>query len=150
MANDLNVVTLIGRLTRDPELKTTPNGKVLAKFTLASNRTYKVGEETKEEVGFFDCVSWGKQAEVMARYLTKGKRIAVQGSLRFSKWEVEGKKGSKVEINVENFQFLDGKQDGKDASGGGSMAPSEIVDDSYSAQSGHEDTSANLDEDIPF
>ncbi len=112
MANDLNKVFLIGRLTRDPELRSTASGSYLCRFSLASNRAYykKDSEELQEEVGFFDCVSWGKQAEVISKYLKKGRRVGVDGHLRWSQWEnQEGKKQSKVEITVENFQFLDPK-----------------------------------------
>ena len=111
MANDLNRVMLVGRLTRDPELKSTSSGAVLCKFSLASNRNYYKKEgELKEEVGFFDCIAWGKAAEIISKYVTKGRRVGIDGSLRWSQWEnSEGKKQSKVEINVENFQFLDSK-----------------------------------------
>ena len=111
MANDLNRVMLVGRLTRDPELKSTSSGTVLCKFGIASNRNYYKKEgELQEEVGFFDCVAWGKAAEIISKYVTKGRRVGIDGSLRWSQWEnSEGKKQSKVEISVENFQFLDSK-----------------------------------------
>ena len=111
MANDLNRVLLIGRLTRDPELKSIGSGTVLCKFSLASNRSYYKNEgDLKEEVSFFNCVAWGKLAETISKYVTKGQRLGIDGSLRWSQWEnTEGKKQSKVEIKVENFQFLDSK-----------------------------------------
>ena len=111
MANDLNRVVLIGRLTRDPELRSTNSGSYLCRFTLASNRTiFQKDAENREEVGFYDCVAWNKLAEVISKYTQKGRRVAVDGSLRFSTWEgTDGKKQSKVEIHVENFQFLDAK-----------------------------------------
>lgn len=112
MANDINRVILIGRLTRDIELKSTNNGGQLARISLASNRSIynKSSGESKEEVGFFDCVAFGKQAETMAKYLQKGRRVCIEGSLRWSSWEgTDGKKQSKVEIAVDQFQFLDAK-----------------------------------------
>ena len=111
MANDLNRVVLVGRLTRDPELRSTNSGSYLCRFSLASNRTiFQKDAENREEVGFFDCVAWGKLAEVISKYTQKGRRVAVDGSLRYSSWENnEGKRQSKVEIFVENFQFLDTK-----------------------------------------
>lgn len=115
MANDINRVILIGRLTRDPELKSTSAGKYFCRFSLASNRSIYNREsgESRDEVGFFDCVAWGKSAETIHKYLQKGRRICVEGNLRWSSWETtDGKKQSKVEINVEGFQFLDAKQDG--------------------------------------
>lgn len=112
MANDLNRVVLVGRLTRDPELRSTNSGSYLCRFSLASNRTiFQKDAENREEVGFFDCVAWGKLAEVISKYTQKGRRVAVDGSLRYSSWEnTEGKRQSKVEIFVENFQFLDSKE----------------------------------------
>ncbi|MES0491425.1 MAG: single-stranded DNA-binding protein [Leptospirales bacterium] len=111
MANDLNRVLLVGRLTRDPELKSTNSGAYLCRFSLASNRTiYQKDAENREEVGFFDCTAWGKLAEVISKYARKGVRVGIDGSLRWSSWEGnEGKKQSKVDIHVENFQFLDSK-----------------------------------------
>lgn len=118
MASDLNRVMLVGRLTRDPELRSTNSGAYLCRFTLASNRTiFQKDADNREEVGFFDCVAWGKLAEVISKYTQKGKRVGVDGSLRFSSWEGnDGKKQSKVEIFVENFQFLDGRQESSNPS----------------------------------
>jgi single-strand DNA-binding protein len=112
MANDINRVILIGRLTRDPELKSTNGGTYFCRFTIASNRSVynKQTGESREEVGYFDCIAWGKSAEIIHKYLQKGRRIAVEGSLRWSAWEgTDGKKQSKVEIGVETFQFLEKK-----------------------------------------
>lgn len=113
MANDINRVVLVGRVTRDPELKSTNSGAYLCRFTLASNHTQFVKDgENIDHVGFYDCVSWGKLAEVISKYVQKGRRIGVDGSLRWSRWEdQEGNKRSKVEIYVENFQFLESKVD---------------------------------------
>lgn len=133
MASDINRVILVGRLTRDPELKTTSGGSFYCRFSLASNRSFykKETNETVDEAGFFDCVAWGKLAEVISKYVTKGRRIGIDGSLRFNSWEdSEGKRQSKVNIYVENFQFLESKQaDNYSASdssyGGGGSYPSE-------------------------
>ena len=115
MASDINRVILIGRLTRSPELKTTNNGQSFCRFSLASNRSIynKQTQESRDEVGFFDCIAWGKQGETIHKYLEKGRRICVEGSLRWSSWEADGKKQSKVEIQVEQFQFLDSKGEQK-------------------------------------
>ena len=113
--SDVNRVVLIGRLVRDPELKSTNTGTYFCKFTLASNRTISQKEgEKKDEVGFFDCIAWGKLAEVISKYTQKGKRVSVDGSLRFSSWEHEGRKQSKVEIYVENLQFLESSRSAGD------------------------------------
>jgi len=137
--SDVNRVVLIGRLVRDPELKSTNAGTYFCKFTLASNRTiFQKEGENKDEVGFFDCVAWGKLAEVVSKYTQKGKRVSVDGSLRFSSWEsAEGKKQSKVEIYVENLQFLESSRSAGDS-------PVE------SARNGSEVEETPFNDDIPF
>ena len=145
MANDINRVVLVGRLTRDPELRSTNSGSYLCRFTLASNRTiFQKDAENREEVGFYDCVAWNKLAEVISKYTQKGRRVAVDGALRFSTWEgTDGKKQSKVEIHVENFQFLDAK---------GSEGPAKIESaPEQSSSSGFgEAPSEPFNDDIPF
>lgn len=106
MANDLNKVIIIGRLTKDVELKQVGNTN-LCKFTIASNRKY--GE--KEEVGYFDCLCFGKLGEIITKFAHKGSRVCIDGGLRYSTWDnSEGKRQSKVEIYVHNFQLLDRKK----------------------------------------
>lgn len=108
--SDINKVLIIGRLTRDIEIKTTNNGGFVGKFSLASNRKEKSGDTWTEKPGFFDCVVFGKSAEILKQYTRKGSKLCVDGSLRWSSWEgTDGKKQSKVEIHVEGFQFLDAK-----------------------------------------
>lgn len=117
MASDINKIILIGRLTRDPELKATNSGNHFCRFSLASNRNVynKQTGENRDEVGFFDCIAWGKAGETIHKYVQKGRRICVEGNLRWSSWEgVDGKKASKVEINVEGFQFLDKQSESTD------------------------------------
>lgn len=116
MAQDINRVILIGRLTREIEIKTAGQSQI-AKFSLASNRSEKRGDTWSEAVGFFDCVLFGKRAEVLQKYTQKGSKICVEGSLRWSSWEgTDGKKQSKTEIHVEGFQFLDAKPQGEQQS----------------------------------
>lgn len=112
MANDLNRAVLVGRLVRDPELKSTSGGTYFCRFTLASNYSAKSGDSYVDKVNFIDCIAWGKSAEALHKYAQKGHRVAVDGALRWSSWEAEGKKHSKVEIQVEAFQFLQPKKDG--------------------------------------
>ena len=112
--SDINKVIIIGRLTRDIEIKTTNNGGFVGKFSLASNRKEKSGDTWTEKPGFFDCVVFGKSAEILKQYTRKGSKLCVDGSLRWSSWEgTDGKKQSKVEIHVEGFQFLDAKPQGE-------------------------------------
>ncbi|MCM8822500.1 MAG: single-stranded DNA-binding protein [Candidatus Omnitrophica bacterium] len=105
----LNKVFLIGRLTRDPELRYTPSGSAVASFGLAVNREYTTKDGSKkEDPCFVNLVVWGKRAEVCAEYLKKGSMIFVEGRLSYRKWETQDKeKRSTIEVSVENFQFLD-------------------------------------------
>lgn len=150
MANDINRVILIGRLTRDPELKSTNSGNYFCRFSLASNRNIynKQTGESRDEVGFFDCVAWGKSAETIHKYLQKGRRICVEGNLRWSSWEAtDGKKQSKVEINVEGFQFLDAKSD---STGAGASTGANAPSSDGGTSAAHFDSGAMSDDDIPF
>ena len=106
---DINRVIIIANTTRDIELKSTPSGASVANFSIASNRKYKAGDETKEDVSFFDCVVWGKLAELCEKYVRKGDKVGIEGRLQQRRWETDGKKASKVEIVVENIQFLSNK-----------------------------------------
>lgn len=104
----LNKVFLIGRLTRDPELRYTQNGKAVATFGFAVNREYLSKGEKKEETCYLNMVVWGKQAEICAEYLKKGNLIFVEGSLTYRSWETEdNEKRSVIEVRVEKFQFLE-------------------------------------------
>lgn len=98
-----NKVILIGNLTRDPELRYTPQGTAVAKFGIATNRKYGEG---KEETYFGDVTVWGKQAENCSKYLSKGSRVLVEGRLVTEKWERDGKSHSKTAITAEKVQFL--------------------------------------------
>jgi len=146
MSNDLNRSILVGRLVREPELKSTTKGSYLCRFTLASNRTIFVKDgDNKDEVGFFDCIAWGSLAEIISKYAQKGRRVGVDGSLRFSAWDnAEGKRQSKVEIFVENFQFLDAKQSD------GQSSKHESVADSVSGEKMPDGFNEPFDESIPF
>lgn len=112
MSNDLNNITIIGRLTRDPELKQTNGGVFYVNFGIAVNKNYTSNDEKKEEVSFFDCVAWSKLAEIISQYCKKGKQVAISGRLKQDRWENEGGESrSKVGIVVENLQMLGAKSD---------------------------------------
>jgi single-strand DNA-binding protein len=107
-----NKVILAGNLTRDPELRYTPKGTALAKIGLAVNRTWKTETgETKEEVNFIDIDAWGRQAEVIAQYLRKGRPVLIEGRLKLDTWEDKNthQKQSKLKVVLEGFSFLDSK-----------------------------------------
>lgn len=130
MANDLNKVVLIGRLTRDPELKQIGETTV-GKFSLAVGSSYKKGNEKVDETSFFDCEVWGKLADVIGQYATKGKQIAIEGKLKQDTWDTQdGKKASKVKIRVENFQLLGGKSDSPSVPNSIEEMGTEVQDDS--------------------
>lgn len=115
-----NKVILIGNLTRDPELRYTPQGTSVCNFGLAVNRKYKHGEEMKEEVTFINIVVFGKQADTCGQYLNKGSSILVEGRLQESRWETEdGQKRSKHEIVAQNIRFMSRKQGASDSSSQG-------------------------------
>ena len=130
MANDLNKVILIGRLTRDPELKNIGETTV-AKFSLAVGSSYKKGNEKVDETSFFECEVWGKLADVLGQYATKGKQIAIEGKLKQDTWDTQdGKKASKVKIRVENFQLLGGKSEASSVPNSIEEMGTEVQDDS--------------------
>lgn len=118
MARSFNQVTLMGNLTRDPELRQTPNGQSVCSFSLALNRSYKGSDgEWTEATDFVNCIAWGPLGERVAQYLTKGRPALVSGRLQSSSWEQEGQKRSKLEVVAQDVTFLGGPGGGN--SGGG-------------------------------
>jgi single-strand DNA-binding protein len=112
MARSLNQVTLMGNLTRDPELRQTPNGGNVCSFSLALNRSYRdANGEWQEATDYVDIVAWGPLGERVSQYLSKGRRCLVQGRLQSRSWEQEGQKRSKVEVLANDVTFLDGRND---------------------------------------
>lgn len=125
MAKGFNKVILMGNLTRDPETRQTPNGQSVTNFALAVNRTWK-GQDgsTQEQVSFIDCVAWGRTGEVIAQYMQKGRPILVSGRLDQRSWEQDGNKRSKVEVIVEDFNFVGGGGGDNAGFSGGSSSDS--------------------------
>lgn len=105
---DVNHVVLIGRLTRDVEVKYTTGGIAVAKGSIAVNKRVKQGDQWTDKASFFDFTLWGKQAESIAKYLVKGKQIAIDGELEQNRWQNEGKSMSKIEIKANDVQLLGG------------------------------------------
>lgn len=113
MARSLNQVTLMGNLTRDPELRQTPNGQNVTSFSLALNRAYKdQNGDWQEATDYIDCVCWASLAERVAQYMSKGRRCLVQGRLQSRSWEQDGQKRSKVEVLATDVTFLDSRGGG--------------------------------------
>src|ERR1700729_2098876 len=123
MARSLNQVTLMGNLTRDPELRQTPTGQNVTSFSLALNRAYKdQSGEWQEATDYIDCVCWGPLAERVAQYLSKGRRCLVQGRLQSRSWEQDGNKRSKVEVLANDVTFLDSRGSGGGDDNGGNSS----------------------------
>nr|DAO33606.1 MAG TPA: Single strand binding protein [Caudoviricetes sp.] len=101
MAKDLNQVTLMGRLTKHPELKTTKSGKNICSFTLAVNAFQE------DKTNFIDCKAWTSTAELISKYVTKGQRLLVVGELEQESWEQDGQKRSKLCVVVREIQFIE-------------------------------------------
>ncbi len=122
MSKSINQVILMGNLTRDPELRTTPSGQSVCSFSLAVNRSWQGQDGTQQDaVDYFDVTAWGKLGELVNQYMSKGRRCLVQGRLSQRSWEQEGQKRSKVEVVANDVTFLDS---GTGAGGdGGSSAP---------------------------
>ena len=118
-----NKVILAGNLTRDPELRYTPKGTAVAKIGLAVNRTWttETGEK-KEEVSFIDVEAWGRQGEVIAQYMKKGRPLLIEGRLKLDTWEDKNtkQKVSKLKVVLESFSFIDSN---RGDAGGGAPAP---------------------------
>ena len=116
MASDLNNIMLIGRLTKDPESKYLPSGSAVVEFSIANN--YYMSSKNSTEVNYFDVVAFGKMAETVAKYLTKGKQVAISGTLRQDRWQDKDTNAprSKVRIIMQSMQMLGSASGGVGAS----------------------------------
>lgn len=131
---DLNSIMLTGHLTADPELRYTNNGFAVMKFSLAFNKSRKVGDEWQEFGNFIDCKIFGKQAEFFAERLHKGSFVAVLGELEQERWQTqEGQNRSRIIVRIDGMRFMD-------------AAPKE----SQNVQSAPYVDASVYDEDIPF
>jgi single-strand DNA-binding protein len=162
----LNKVMLMGNLTRDPELRVTPKGTPICQFSLAINRQFKMESgESREEVIYVDIEAWGKQGETIAKYMTKGRPLFVEGRLRLDQWEDKNtkEKRSRMKVVLEQFQFLgDGRGGGAGGAGAGAAAaapaggdvdqtaPDRHVPPPRPGGAAKPGSTENLDEDVPF
>jgi single-strand DNA-binding protein len=146
---DLNRATVLGRLTRDPEVKTTNSGKTVTTMGLATNRSWTDQSGAKQEfVEFHNCVLWGKLGEIAGQYMTKGKRAYVEGRLQTRDWVgTDGVKRYKTEIVVDNMIMLDGGR-GQGNAGGNAAPP--LSDDSFVPMDDNGGSDEIKVEDIPF
>jgi single-strand DNA-binding protein len=149
---DINHVVLVGRLTRNAELKYTNNGSAVSKFGLAINQRRKKDDQWVDEAHFFDIVLWGKTAESLNQYLVKGKQVGIEGQLRQNRWEQDGQARSKVEIFATNVMLLGSGSGGRQGQGGtegrpgGAGAPAGGPDFPEGGQAAPD----NFEDDIPF
>lgn len=121
-----NRVILIGRLTRDPEIRRVPSGAAVTEFSIAVNRYYNdASGERKEETSFLDVVIWGKKAETFVEYMGKGEEVLIEGRIKQDRWTTANDENrSKIRVICENFQFLSRRGKGK----GDNAAPEEAGD----------------------
>jgi len=146
MAGDINRVTIVGRLTRDPELRQLPGGTSVLQMGVAVNgRQRDEAGNWTDKPNFFDVKVFGNQADMLANHLSKGRRIGVDGRLDWSSWEAQdGGKRSKVEIVAQSVQFLDSRGEGGEPGGGGNQfVPA-------GATQGSDADFSGADDDIPF
>jgi single-strand DNA-binding protein len=114
MANDLNVVALVGRLTRESELRYSSGGMAICRFSIAVNRRKRTADNRwEDEVSYFDCVLFGKSGENLNQYLERGRQVSIIGELRQNRWEQEGQNRSKVEVVVNSLQLLSSPASGE-------------------------------------
>lgn len=152
-----NKVILVGNLTRDPEIRVTPSGVSICKFGMAVSRNVRTADGgTREETLFIDVDSFGKQAELIGKHMTKGRAILVEGRLRLDQWESSnGEKRNKVLVVLENFQFIgswvdnDPNMAANTGNGGNVPFAENLTNSSKGAPSAAANT-VDIDEDIPF
>jgi single-strand DNA-binding protein len=157
-ATNINRVVMTGNLTRDPELRSLPSGMSVCKLRIASNTRRKgASGEWEDKANYFDVTVWGAQGENCARFLSKGRPVAIDGRLEWREWETpEGHKRQAIDIIADAVQFLGGRDDA--GGGGGGFTPrSDVpVDDrdfqpaAAGAAGGSNGHSAPADDDIPF
>ena len=156
----LNKVLLIGNMTRDPDVRVMTNGRPVCNFGLALNRSYKDAEgNRKEEVTFVDVECFGPRAEAVGRFFTKGRAIFVEGRLKLDQWESkEGEKRSALRVVLDNFEFVDSKQDSSQSQGSrpyvapkdSPTAPTQTSPDTETPSSASTQSDPELEEDVPF
>ena len=135
----LNHITIMGRLTRDPELRRTGSGIAVASFTVAVDRDFGGRDGGEKETDFIDCVAWRQTGEFVSKYFTKGRMAVVSGRLQIRSWtDKDGNKRRTAEVVADNVYFGDSKRDGDSGSayGNGFAAPAAPAFGGYSAPSG--------------
>ena len=148
---NVNLAIVMGNLTRDPELRYTPNGQPVTSFGVATNRSWKdANGDKKDEVEFHEIVVWGKLAELCSQYLTKGRKVHVMGRLQTRSWEgQDGAKRQKTEIVAQDIAFVDSRRDGGDFSTEDATEAPNKTAKKAKAKNDDKEEEINID-DIPF
>ena len=153
----LNHITIMGRLTRDPELRRTGSGVAVTSFTLAVDRDFGKNEQGERETDFIDCVAWRQTGEFVSKYFTKGRMAVVSGRLQIRSWnDKDGNKRRSAEVVADNVYFGDSKRDGDNGGssyGGNAYSAPAPSFGGYSAPSSPVSDFAMLDDDdaqLPF
>ena len=143
----MNKVILMGRLTRDVEMRQTPNGVSLARFSIAVNRRF-AGKDAQQQADFINCVAWRQTGEFIARYFQKGSMIAIVGSIQTRSWDGnDGKKQYATEVIVDEAYFTGSKSEN---STGGNTDFSDSGLDNLNSQYGEDFATIGDEEDLPF
>jgi len=154
MAKSFNQAIIMGNLTRDPELRSTPGGQQVASFAVATNRSWMdQSGERKEAVEYHEVVAWGKLGELAAQYLAKGRKVMVVGRLQTQSWEKDGVKRQRTEIVASDVNFLDGPGGTGESRGGGAAhsGGNQTQNKSEDVVIQDLDTNSNINlDDIPF
>lgn len=140
----INRAIISGNLTRDAELRQTQSGSHVLSFSVAVNERVKNGDQWEDRPNFIECTMFGKRAESIAKYMTKGAKVCAEGKLRWSQWEKDGQKRSKVEVVVDEIEFMSRSESAASSEHSyGYSAPS------YGAPA-YDGSASVYDEDIPF
>jgi single-strand DNA-binding protein len=154
MAKSFNQAIIMGNLTRDPELRSTPGGQQVASFAVATNRSWMdQSGERKEAVEYHEIVAWGKLGELAAQYLSKGRKVMVIGRLQTQSWEKDGVKRQRTEIVATDVNFLDGPGGSANGEGRADSAPAHSAGPAKSDDVVIKDLDSNSNinlDDIPF
>ena len=150
---ELNKVLLIGRLTKDPDLRYTAAGMAVVTLRMAVNHTYRAKEEKKEEVLYIDVNVWGKSAELAKQYLTKGREVFIEGRLQQNDWtdKQTNQKRTSYRVNADRFQFLgSGRQQGAGGDPSEESGPPPEAFDGGEAPARQSAPPAEKEDDLPF
>ena len=153
MAKSVNKVILVGNLGKDPEVKYTPNGVPVAKFSLATNERYKdKGGEWQDRTEWHNIVAWQRLAEIVGEYVKKGSKIYIEGRLQTSSWEDKqsGEKKYRTEVIASDLVLLGGRSEGGDHEGRSSRGAAASFDQRSQHSDEHALSAEITDEDIPF